>query len=1160
MTSSTLASFIHLRTHSSYSLAEGAIKVSDLVKLAVDHRMPALAITDTNNLFCALEFSKQCADHGIQPIIGCLLSIEVTPPSLQLASTLDRLVLYAQNQKGYQNLLLLMSQTYENISSEHPPHLPFHHLNAHNTEGLICLTGWQQGSLARFIRAQAIEEAETHLQQLQQLFQDRLYIEIARLGEPGEPMMEEALIDLAYKYTIPLVATNEVFFATRKMHEAHDALLCIAEGRYVAEEHRRRLTPEHYFKSSEEMEALFSDIPEALHNTLVIAKRCAIKAEESAPMLPTFDTGEGKTEEVVLREQAERGLENRLQTQVFTDAMDEETRHRLRQEYLNRLHFELNVIISMKFPGYFLIVSDFIKWSKRQQIPVGPGRGSGAGSVVAWCLEITDLNPLRFGLLFERFLNPERVSMPDFDIDFCQDRRDEVIEYVQQRYGYDRVAQIITFGKLQARAVVRDVGRVLQMPYSQVDKISKLIPNNPANPVTLSQAIELEPLLQQARNEDADVEKLLNIALQLEGLYRHASTHAAGVVIADRPLHELVPLYRDPRSTMPVVQYSMKYAEMAGLVKFDFLGLRTLTIIEATCKLIRQRGIPIDMQTISLEDPTTFQLLSRGETLGVFQFESTGMRDALRKMKPDTIEDLIALGALYRPGPMDNIPTYIACKHGLESPDYLHPLLEPILKETFGVIIYQEQVMQIAQVLSGYTLGAADLLRRAMGKKIKAEMDAQRELFVNGAIDNGVDAEQASRIFDLVAKFAGYGFNKSHAAAYALISYQTAYLKANFPVEFLVASMNLEIHDTDKLDQFRQEAVFYNIPILPPEINRSQALFSVTSFEKEGQKIPAIQYGMGALKNVGIHAVELMVQERVNNGPYRDIYDFASRNDSKVMNKRQLESLIKAGAFDTIEPNRHMLFEAVETLTRFHSSLQREKDSQQISFFEENSTLAKAVLPLLPSVTDWPALERLQYEREAVGFYLTAHPLDHYATFLQKAKIISAALLEKKAEEGMTRAKLAGAVNDLKMKVSAKGRFGYLQLSDSGSMFEVAIFDEELLMQTRTLLERETLLYVVADIKRDEGGIRLIADSIMPLNYVLQQHPSCVTLHLHSIDIFDQLKSLLNHHGSGNTTFTLIVYENNKQVTITLPKRYELTPPLLRFLEALDDLSAVSIN
>ncbi|MFI4948499.1 MAG: DNA polymerase III subunit alpha, partial [Alphaproteobacteria bacterium] len=825
-----LADFVHLRTHTAYSLSAGAIKIGELVRLCRAAAMPAVAITDSGNLFGALEFATACADAGVQPIIG--VEIALAPQAAVgtghsngqrpsngngSAATPSRIVLLVQSEVGYRNLMALTSRAFLDGEAGAEPALSMGDLAAAN-EGLICLAGGAGGPIGRLIAEGQSEAAAAMLATLNEVFPGRLYIELTRHGLPEEARSEAGLVDLAYAHDLPLVATNDAYFPDRDFYEAHDALLCIAEGRAIADSDRRHLTQEHFFRPAAQMRALFADLPEACDNTLVIARRCAFLPQAQKPILPAFPIPEGQDEATALCAAARAGLDARLAAPGL-HAVDP-------GPYLERLEFELDMIVETGFAGYFLIVADFIQWAKRQGIPVGPGRGSGAGSVVAWALTITDLDPLRFGLLFERFLNPERVSMPDFDIDFCQDRRDEVIRYVQHKYGRDRVAQIITFGKLQARAVLRDVGRVLGMPYGQVDRLCKLVPNNPAHPVSLDKAIAGEPQLQEARDSDETVARLIRIALKLEGLYRHASTHAAGVVIGDRPLAELVPLYRDPRSDLPATQFSMKWVELAGLVKFDFLGLKTLTVLARCLDLLAARGVRLDLSTLPLDDRPTYELLARGDTVGVFQVEGQGVRDMLKKLRPDRFEDIIAVVSLYRPGPMENIPRYIAVKHGEEAPDYLHAALEGILKETHGIMIYQEQVMQIAQVLAGYTLGGADLLRRAMGKKIQAEMDAQRQQFVEGAAARGVERPRAELIFDQMAKFAGYGFNKSHAAAYALVAYQTAYLKANYPVEFMAASMTLDLGNTDKLNHFRQELGRLGIALLPPDINRSDVTFS----------------------------------------------------------------------------------------------------------------------------------------------------------------------------------------------------------------------------------------------------------------------------------------------------------------------------------------------
>ena len=825
--------FIPLRNHTTYSLCKGAIKIPNLIAHAQADNLPAMGITDSQNLFAALEYSSACKKAGIQPILGCELFIRLETAENKNISNLDieksfaKLPLIARTQEGYENLMYLVSKSFLNRETGLSPHITFSALEE-RSGGLIALSGGSEGLFSSLLLDEQENKIDGLVQKFKTLFPDNFYIEITRHGTKKERDLEQSFIDLAFKYDLPLVATNDTFFLTKDMHEAQDVLSCIGTGKFFLDADRKKISKEQYFKSQNDMEELFSDLPEAIENTVNIAKKCHIMAFERPPTLPSFDSSKGFSEPGELKNQSVAGLKIRLDKKFKLEQTSEEDKAKIEKEYAARLDFELEIIIKMNFSGYFLIVSDFIKWSKDNDIPVGPGRGSGAGSIIAWSLQITDLDPIRFGLLFERFLNPERVSMPDFDIDFCQSRRDEVITYVQEKYGADYVAQIITFGKLQARAVLKDVGRVLQMPYNQVDRICKLIPFNALEAVTLEKAIDMDKDLQQAIKEDPQVTKLVNIALKLEGLNRHASTHAAGVVIGDKPLYEICGLYNDQGSTMPAVGYSMKYAEAAGLVKFDFLGLKTLTTIFDTVKLIEQnRGIKIDINNLLLDDKGTFEMLALGDSIGAFQIESSGMRSVLKQMKADKFEDIIALISLYRPGPMDNIPTYIRRKHGEEKIIYPHPLLEKCLAETYGVIVYQEQVMEIAKVLAGYSLGGADVLRRAMGKKIKEEMDKQRLIFVEGAMKNGLDEKLAGEIFDLVDKFAGYGFNKSHAAAYALISYQTAFLKAHYLPEFLTASINLEIDNTDKINTFLQVAKSHDIPILPPSVNESEAYFSV---------------------------------------------------------------------------------------------------------------------------------------------------------------------------------------------------------------------------------------------------------------------------------------------------------------------------------------------
>src|SRR6516162_7421857 len=1098
-----LADFVHLRVHTAYSLSAGAIPVKELVAMCQAERMPAVAVTDTGNLFGALEVATTCTAAGIQPIIGCEIvferngAAEGSRPERGFSEP-DRIVLLAQNETGYRNLLQLVSRSYLAGEASTGPAITRSDL-AQASEGLLCLTGGPRGPVGRLLGEGQAEAAEAVLTELAGLFPNRLYVELMRHGTPEEARTEPGLVELAYRHHLPLAATNDAYFPDRDFYDAHDALLCVAETTVVADQERKRLTPYHFFRSAAEMRDVFADLPEACDNTLVIARRCSFIPQPRQPILPAFPTADGVDDETALCRAARVGLDARLARAEISETAA--------TPYRERLEFELDTIVRMGFAGYFLIVSDIIQWAKRQGIPVGPGRGSGAGSVVAWALTITDLDPLRFGLLFERFLNPERVSMPDFDIDFCQDRRDEVIRYVQQKYGRDRVAQIITFGKLQARAVLRDVGRVLGMPYGQVDRLCKLVPNNPAHPVTLEQAIAGEPALQQLRGTDEAVARLMTIALKLEGLYRHASTHAAGVVIGDRPLTELVPLYRDPRSDIPVTQFSMKWVELAGLVKFDFLGLKTLTVLARARDLLAARGVALDLENLPLDDPRAYALLARGETVGVFQLEGAGVRDMLKKLRPDCFEDIIAVVSLYRPGPMENIPRYIAVKHGEERADYPHPALEGILKETQGIMIYQEQVMQIAQLLAGYSLGNADLLRRAIGKKIPAEMEAQRQLFIEGAVGRGVDAGLADHIFDQMAKFAGYGFNKSHAAAYALVAYQTAYLKANYPVEFLAALMTLDLGNTDKLNVFRQELDRLDIRLLPPDINRSEVTFAVEPDPKIGK--PAIRYALAAVKGVGGQAMSELVAERTAHGHFKDLFDFACRLDAKSFNRRQFENLAKAGAFDSLNPNRAQTFAAAEQLLR-QASL---------------------------------AAEKRQLEFAAIGFYLSSHPLDSYAKSLERAGVIRFAELPAGlAGNDAVRFKLAGIAVGKKERTSVRGnRFAFVQMSDPSGLFEVTLFSE-MLGEMRELLDSGQPLVVTVDVRSGEESLRLIAQKIEPLDAVVADAAAGLRVFLGEARALSSLKSVITREAGGRGRVTVVLDLPSREVEIAIPGGFKVDP------------------
>jgi DNA polymerase III subunit alpha len=1057
------APFVPLRIFSSFTMLEGALDPKDIVKHAKRHGFPAAALTDRNGLYAAMAFSDAAMKAGVQPIVGAMLGV-ARPPRGDAPPALDWLALYAQDEAGYKNLCELVSMAHLDRPIEQEPHVPFEALRG-RTDGLICLTAGAEGALARLFAEEQAAAAIDYVDGLEGLFPGRLYVELSRRMNEVEARAEKHLIDLAYAHDLPLVATNPCCFGDAHFHAAHDAILCIASSSYLDSDDRQKSSPDAWMKPLPEMQKLFEDLPEALANTVVVAQRCAVAAPQRKPILPSL-AGDRDAEAAKLREDAREGLIARLErygykcapakagvqrsdtpatgdsgprpSPGYTEGSGFEASPEY-EEYFTRLEFELDVIIQMGFPGYFLIVADFIKWAKANGIPVGPGRGSGAGSVVAWALTITDLDPIKLGLLFERFLNPERVSMPDFDIDFCETRREEVIRYVQQRYGTDKVAQIITFGRLKARAVLKDTGRVLQMSYGQVDRLAKLVPNHPTDPWTLERAINGVSELAAEYKNDREVKRLLDLAMKLEGFPRHSSTHAAGVVIGDRPLAELVPLYRDPRSDMPVTQFDMKYVEAAGLVKFDFLGLKTLSVLQKAVEMLAKRGVAVDLDALSWDDEEVYKLLQRGETVGVFQLESEGMRRTLAAVKPTSFGDIIALVSLYRPGPMDNIPLFGDRKNGRAKVEYPHPLLETILAETYGIFVYQEQVMQAAQILAGYSLGGADLLRRAMGKKIKAEMDAQRAIFVEGcATTNGIPADKANELFDLIDKFAGYGFNKSHAAAYALLAYQTAWLKAHHAPEFYAASMCYDMAQTDKLCVFVDDMRRLDVAVLPPDVNVSEAEFTV---EAAGEGL-AVRYGLGALKNVGERAMELLVAERGRGGAFKSLDDFANRVDPKLLNRRQMESLAGAGAFDSIEPERAGVFAVAETMLAVASRAEDQRTSGQGGLFG----MAEASGPTikLPRTAHWSLAERMGQEKEAFGFYFSAHPIDRYRHLADAHGAKSyGALCGAGIGEERVPATMAGLIEDVRWRTSAKGRRYLLATcSDSSGQFVASCFDE----------------------------------------------------------------------------------------------------------------------
>ena len=1119
--------FIHLRVRSAYSLLEGAAKADALGRIAAGQGMPAVAIADRANLFGALEFSVTAKDAGIQPIIGCALPVRgIGGKAPERWARTPTIVLLAQSEAGYLNLSALSSMAFLEADGLEEPSVPWPEVAA-RAEGLILLSGGADGPVDPLFAAGRTAEGEAALAAMAAAFGDRFYIELQRHGLVSQAAAEPGLVAYAYAHDLPLVATNDVYFPTADLYAAHEALLCIADGAFIGQEDRRRVTPEHWFKPAADMRALFADLPEACDNTIDIARRCAFMVRKRDPILPRFPTSEGRTEDEELASQAREGLRARLAANAPAHPVE---------AYEARLEQEISVIQNMGFSGYFLIVSDFMKWAVSQGIPVGPGRGSGASSLVAWSLLITGLDPLRYGLVFERFLNPERVSMPDFDIDFCQERREEVIAYVQQRYGRDRVAQIITFGTLQARAVLRDVGRVLQMPLGQVDRLAKMVPANPANPVTLARAIELEPRLQQAREEDESVARLLEIALRLEGLYRNASTHAAGVVIADRPLTELSPLYRDPRSELPATQFNMKWVESAGLVKFDFLGLKTLTVIDRAMKHLARRGADFPLEGLALDDAATYELMASGQTVGVFQLEGQGMRDTLRQLRPGSIEEVTALISLYRPGPMDSIPAYVDTKAGRKPLNVYHPLLEPVLTETYGVIVYQEQVMNIARIMAGYSLGEADLLRRAMGKKKKEEMDQQRARFLSGAAERGVDPELADTLFELMAKFSGYGFNKGHAAPYALIGYQTAWLKANAPVEFFAASMSLDISNTDKLAVFYQDARRFGVTVRPPDVNRSGADFEVGDGE--------VLYALGGIRNVGLQAMEHLVEVRSAGGPFRDIFDFVERVDPRQVNRRTLETLARAGAFDSLGCDRAQLVEASEMLAGYGHSVAEERASSQGSLFGGDQVEAQR--PRLPRCESWSPTRRLDEELAAVGFYLSGHPLEDLLPALRRRRTDLLTEVIPKAEAGAEAFRMAGVVRRRQERASqASGdKFAFVTLSDPSGEYEV-LFPPESLRRCRDLLEPGRAISLKVRAKARDGEVRFFGDDAEPVETAIENAVAGLRVHVSPRSLaIEALKARLTAapQGRGGEVVLVAPVEGGREIEVRLPGRFDLGP------------------
>ncbi|MFY9589830.1 DNA polymerase III subunit alpha [Rickettsia endosymbiont of Halotydeus destructor] len=1159
------ADFVHLRTQSSYSFLESALTIERIAELAARQKMPAICLTDRSNLFGSLEFALQTVKKGVQPIHGVILNIQNNFGKAEFAEIL----LIAKDEIGYKNLLKLSSLIFTKNDRKICDHITFDDLTTYN-EGLIALCCYTEGIVGKNLLAKDEAQALLAARKLKEIFGDRFYLEIMRHNLPEEQFIEAAHIKIACDLDIPLVATNKVLFSDTDMHYAHDVLLCISAGVTKEYQDRKIVSNNCYFKSPREMKELFADLPEAIENTIYLSQRCYVMAHPNSPMLPNFSTDD-ISETDLIKKEAKEGLLARLATKFKTENTSSEQQEIIKEEYFARLNYELDIICKMDFAGYFLIVSDFIKWSKEQGILVGPGRGSGAGSVVAWSLLITDPDPIKFGLLFERFLNPERISMPDFDIDFCQERREEVINYVRAKYGNNRVGQIITFGKMQAKAVIKDVSRVLGLAYRYADYLTELVPFSAVNQVTLDQAMkEVPELLSAAKGKglynlegEAElIKQVLDTSLILEGLHRHSSTHAAGIVIAGKDLVEIVPVCKDTNSDMLIVQYSMKYSEIAGLIKFDFLGLQTLTVITDCKKLLKEQGVDIDFNNMTFDDEKTYQMLCKGKGVGVFQFESGGMKDTLRRLKPDSIQDLIALGALYRPGPMENIPTYIACKHGTQQPDYLHEILKPILKETYGVVIYQEQVLEIAKKFAGYTLGGADLLRKAMGKKIKREMDEQEEIFIKGAIANNIPAAQAKSVFATLAKFASYGFNKAHASAYGIISYQTAYLKANYPAEFLVACLNLELNNHDKIGLFSQEAKDSDIKIIPPNINISTGYFSIPSLchsrplchsreDRNPEEQKSIIFGLGAIKGVTTNFGKLVAEEREKGGKFKSIIDFIERMPPKSINSKSLENLIKSGCFDELHDNRQQLFLSISKLLAYSISYHEEQASNQFSLIKVNS-----LSPQLLIASDHADKNTLAfYEFEALGLFITHHPLSEYEEIFNRLGILSSANLHNNLPDGTNRVMLAGVIQKKDSRMSARGRFVTLQLSDAQDIFDLSIFSEEVIQDYSHLLNVKSLVIVNCDIIKDEGGIKLTAKSFMSIEEAINNQQIELQFFPKSYTDLNQIVDLLTTCLNGehsNARITLFIKTDVTEdfvAKITLPEAFSLQSKDFEFLK-----------
>ena len=1122
--------FNHLKVHTQYSICEGAIKIDDLADYCKSRKIKSIGLADSYNLCGALEFSEKISKVGTHPIIG-------TQINLKLHDITGKISLYAASEEGYKNLTKLSSLSYleNNLTSE--PSCSLKDL-LDNSEGIILLTGNYTNFFGKLFYKNKLKDFEKILNSIKDIFQDRLYIEIQRHNESQEKNFENYLLNISKSSGIPLIATQEIFYISGDMYEAHDALICIGEKSFVDDKNRFRYNNQHYIKSQDELEKLYSDIPEALENNYNFNLRFNFKPKKSKPILPSIASKESSSPEEELSKLAKKGLNYRLENFISKKnktILKEETQ----KIYEDRLTHEIDIINSMNYASYFLIVSDYIKWAKKNSIPVGPGRGSGAGSLVAYCLDITDLDPIEFDLIFERFLNPDRISMPDFDIDFCEEKRDQVFDYLKTKYK-NGVAHIITFGKLKARMVLRDVGRVLGLSYGHVDRICKMVPFDPSRPLTLQESIDREPRFKEEIKNNIKVKKLLELSLKLEGLNRNMATHAAGVVIAGDKLAEQFPLYFDHSSnlTLPSTQYDMYSSENAGLVKFDLLGLKTLTVIDNTIKRLKLKKIDLNIDKIDRNDKKVFSLLSTGETTGLFQLESAGMRDAIIQMKPNKFDDIIALVALYRPGPMSNIPIYNDCKNGLKEPDYIHSTLKEILKSTYGIIIYQEQVMQIAQTLAGFTAGEADILRRAMGKKKKAELDKQKERFISGAIKNGIAKDVANFVFTKIEPFAQYGFNKSHAAAYALIAYQTAFLKTYYKEDFIAATMSTELTNTSKLREFVEELKKLKIEIIKPSINKCFSDFRAINGK--------IIYGLGAIKNVGLEAISNIINEREKRGIFKSFVDFINRVSAKDVNKLQLEGLVKAGVFDEFDKDRNKILNSIPKIIQKIKNINDDKINNQSNLFDdhENGQVDFEFLKSKP----WTQKELLSEEFKALGFYLTNHPLNEFEEIFNQLNIKSYnQFYDNEKNEGL----VAGTIMSIQEKKSAKGTpYAIIKFSDKEAEFELFLFAEILVANREKLKESESFVLTLQKDKISGDAIkkRVNIKKILKLDEVINKPYSKVTIELKNNYNLEEIKEILSNRGE--TEISLVIKDRNKQALFSLQENRKFDLNHLKTLKA----------